>query len=750
VGPPFSGYGYGQAAEVCILAGRVRFGVADPGRAGQLKLSLTYRGGVVVYLNGTEVARGHMPAGRIEPLTLAEDYATEVFCGPDGAPLPPPPERGQPPAGLAQHYQKRFRALNVDLPARLLCQGTNVLAFEVHRAALPAKLIPGASGADWNPGVGKGVWGACGIENVLLSAPADSGVAANPGVAPDPQIWNCDMLLRVGSDVTSGDPLAPLRPVRMACPRNGVSSAQVVVSSTRELSGISAALNGLTTDSGAALDAGCVQVRYATTGESVPKLFDKPPGPAKMLPIWLTARIPKDTAPGDYRGTLNIAGLDKPALVPVQVTVYAWTLPDLRDYGMSVVLLHCPQSVAWHYKAPLWSDRHFRLLEKSMALMGYAGNTLLSISAIGEDLLGDHPVIVFRKEGDRYVPDLRFARRYLELYDKHAGPPRQLSMQIWNYSISNRGPGSSRDGAAQRFICKTLKVRLLDGDKLVPAEMPVYTQPGTEETWAAVAAGIKQIVRDLGWNRTRLLWGTGGDNLPNEEIVAFFKKIAPDVYWRVATHGGSVSRWGKTPEERTQRNGMVLGYGNLVRSNHTRRPLLEDCPFDVLKRDAGPRSPPDFLETLPLGRIAAGYSGVGFLNFDGWPCIDVDGKARGPIRTYVRFGNIGPSGGTFVAPGPDGAMPSPQLEAMREGLQITEAILQLRAALADPQRSAAVKPGMAAEAKTVIQSLMDVMESTRRVRPCGAAEPWPLVRRIYQLISEVAPGPVHYDVRTQK
>jgi hypothetical protein len=38
VGPPFSGYGYGQAAEVCILAGRVRFGVADAGRADEMFL----------------------------------------------------------------------------------------------------------------------------------------------------------------------------------------------------------------------------------------------------------------------------------------------------------------------------------------------------------------------------------------------------------------------------------------------------------------------------------------------------------------------------------------------------------------------------------------------------------------------------------------------------------------------------------------------------------------------------------------
>ena len=117
-----------------------------------------------------------------------------------------------------------------------------------------------------------------------------------------------------------------------------------------------------------------------------------------------------------------------------------------------------------------------------------------------------------------------------------------------------------------------------------------------------------------------------------------------------------------------------------------------------------------------------------------------DGKRRSPIRSYVSFGNIHPSGGPFVAPGPDGAAPSPQLEAFREGLQITEAVLHLRAALDDPSHKAAIKPELAAGAQAAIQVLMDVMESNRRVRPAGTADVWPLVRRIYRLVCEVLPG----------
>ena len=208
--------------------------------------------------------------------------------------------------------------------------------------------------------------------------------------------------------------------------------------------------------------------------------------------------------------------------------------------------------------------------------------------------------------------------------------------------------------------------------------------------------------------------------------------------WRVLTHCGSVRKWGRTPEDRTQPGGgLVVGYANVVRRNYSRRMLVKEAPIDVLKRDGVTSVPTDYLTMAPLGRIAANYSGSGFLSFDGWSWPTADGKQRRPIRSYVSFGNIHPSGGPFVSPGPDGAAPSPQIEAFREGLQITEAVLHLRAALADPRRKGAVRPELATEARATIQVLMDVMESNRRVRPAGTADVWPIVRRIYRFVWEV-------------
>jgi len=50
------------------------FVVTDTASLADMTLSLSYRGGVVVYVNGKEVVRGHLPASEIKADTPAEDY----------------------------------------------------------------------------------------------------------------------------------------------------------------------------------------------------------------------------------------------------------------------------------------------------------------------------------------------------------------------------------------------------------------------------------------------------------------------------------------------------------------------------------------------------------------------------------------------------------------------------------------------------------------------------------------------------
>ena len=75
-------------------------------------------------------------------------------------------------------------------------------------------------------------------------------------------------------------------------------------------------------------------------------------------------------------------------------------------------------------------------------------------------------MIVFRRRGDRYEPDCRYLDRYLELYDKHVGPPQFLSLQVWSYGMYYRGFG--RDGGKSERRSSVIPIVQLKGSELLP------------------------------------------------------------------------------------------------------------------------------------------------------------------------------------------------------------------------------------------------------------------------------------------
>ena len=118
-GPGVFGYGesfivtpvsYGPDPNNKIITTYFRrwFNVAAPSAATRLRAELIYDDGVVVYLNGHEISRLHMPAGTIGPTTLAPGYETsDIYEASD------------------------WSAFN-----GYLVPGANLLAVEVHQAWL--------------------------------------------------------------------------------------------------------------------------------------------------------------------------------------------------------------------------------------------------------------------------------------------------------------------------------------------------------------------------------------------------------------------------------------------------------------------------------------------------------------------------------------------------------------------------------------------------------------------------------------
>jgi len=380
---------------VALVCMRGKFKVTDPAKAGNLKLSLSYRGGIVVYLNGIEVARGHLPGGGLEQLAL--DYAE------------------------GEAHDRRLP--DITIPAAMLRRGTNVLAVEVHRAAYQAKHIR----------TNKRRWvtidrGSCGPLRAQLRASGKDGIAPNIARPRGLQVWNSSPM-KVDCDLDYGDPNEGLKPIRILGTRNGAFSGKVVVGSDAPIKGLKAHASALRHAEGkGVIPAAAVQVRYAmpdhyqaganqrylapvmcfdglgeVAPEKVPvrvkqtnsrkKNLSSPrvaPSFGAVQPVWITVNIPANAAPGDYQGgvTVVVDG-EKPVEVPVKLTVCGWTLPDPRDFVTWADIIQSPESVAMQYGAPLWSDAHFKYLDKSLKLLGQVGNKVAYVHLIAHTNAGN-------------------------------------------------------------------------------------------------------------------------------------------------------------------------------------------------------------------------------------------------------------------------------------------------------------------------------------------------------------------------
>ncbi|MFH0983127.1 MAG: hypothetical protein V2A79_16530, partial [Planctomycetota bacterium] len=259
-----------MTTEMRLMSGalelRGKFAVEDPATVKKLTLSMTYRGGVAVYLNGTEIARGHLPKGELKPETAGEAYSLEAYLDSKGAMIPEGEYRiGRlytDPADKADVQKRvagRERQLGpIEVPLKLLRKGVNVLAVANHSSDYQPPALKWAK--DDRCPIG---WYHLGVHTLFL---ATEGSGARPNVArpENVQVWNQD-IHRFFTVAEYGDPNEKLGPIRLVGPRNGQYSGQVVVGSTAVIEGLRATAGDL--KGPGTIPASRIRVRYGTLSE---------------------------------------------------------------------------------------------------------------------------------------------------------------------------------------------------------------------------------------------------------------------------------------------------------------------------------------------------------------------------------------------------------------------------------------------------------------------------------------------------
>jgi hypothetical protein len=713
--------------ETAVIYARGRFEIADPKKVSACRFSLDYWGGVVVYVNGKELTRQHLPAGAGNPDEVAEDYPEQAWVLADGKLI------SRPQHIHANRDRSKLRERHVkdlEIPPALLRKGVNVVAVEVHAAPVNFK---GATKVGYDC-----AWPPIGLLSAALTvSPSSAAVAATPR-SKGIRLWNCapcDTLTIYDSD----NPAEPLRPITIAAARNSVFSGRLAVSSDQPIKGLKVGVSKLTQAKGAGqISATAVRVRYATPASpdkswTTPGRFDglldtvpaeiplsnappesqfytlmvqpKTANPGEFLPqwptdytivrpwapgavasLWFTVRVPRDVAPGVYEGRASISAAGFAATnVPLRVEVSDYTMPDPADWRLQNFLIHSDEQVARHYDVPRWSDRHFELMGKARALMAEVNSrqaeAFLVANYHGPDSNPESLVRWIRQADGSLKHDFTIFDTYLDMVDKSMVKPRSLRLTAFTHGGLNQPDLPDSVSVLDPATGKVEKVKYTS---LYPAN----AKDPESAFWQPVFEAIRKKIETRGWLEHTTFglctsWGVSGD-------YGVVSRSWPGAEWSYGSHSGGRDM---------KINDMVVRHasGIFYCPRPTQRrgvPVLLPQPRRLTFANAY-RGNLNDQSLLPLCRgigeemVRSGMDGVCDFGVDLFPLkTKVGGYATLAVARGMNISPPGRSTAALLYPGPDGPVATERFEAFREGMEVAEVVLFIETALAEKKLSA--------------------------------------------------------------
>lgn len=726
-----------------LILMRGKFEVTDPARAGDLSLELVFRGGAVVYLNGEEEARASMPKGKLELYAPAEAYPQEAYFDAGGKILFPKDAKGGS-ADVKARLAKRTRRLEgCKIPAAKLRKGVNVLAVAISRAPTLARCYQHFHHDTY--------WAKIGLASIRLSSSPGAAVVANigPKAGAGFTVWNQSVVQKAGvSDYP--DPFAPLSPVTISAVPNGVFSGQVVVGDEKPIKGLKVAVSELSGPG--TIPALAVQVRYAVLdGEEgrFDSLEEIPPeevavnasGGRSVQPLWITVAPPGDAREGEYSGTVTLtaAGV-KPVVVPLKVRVAGWKLPPPSEFSGCMDIIQSPESVAMAYDVPLWSEDHFKLLDKSFALLGALGNKTLFISCIRRTHFGNEHAMVrwVRGEDDELRPDVSVAARYLDTAMKHMGKIPGVILLCWEPPFSQGHAHGA--GSAGRTYDKTILYSQYDPatKEYSACQGPSWSTPEAKEFWNKLTDGIQPVLEKRGLKGS-MLFGLIGDARPTKQAMDDICNGVPGAKWAVHSHyyvdrwqgyemGMRIALWGLKYSPEDPEKGYSFGWSNPDWVSYYPREMSLNSTLtehrSKLEAYIGARRGSDFIAK------GVGPRGLGRLGADFWQVLkDGSGRPRSTLAGRYPESAWGQLNLNFGVPrilgmGKRGPVPTVRSEAFREAQQEVEARVYVEKALLDDNGPKRLGEDLIKRCREALDDRIRIVNRASWYRGAREAEAW--------------------------
>jgi hypothetical protein len=513
--------------------------------------------------------------------------------------------------------------------------------------------------------------------------------------------------------------------------RNEIVSMQFAVRSAQALKPFKAVCETSSAAGAKQLPCSWVEIRYpgyvpvVERGELMADpLQPSPPAEIKAnwtQGVWLTISVPRDAAPGDYKGRLRIQAGSESRGFNLSLRVFDFTLPGMTQGDFYLNIWQDPAAVARVAKVPLWSAEHWKLLEAYAQNLANHGQKSISTSIVYDPWRSQtgfvYPSMVEWRfpgtyqagQASKFQFDFSVFDRYVEMMMK-AG----IDKSIQCFSMV--------DGPGRTSLCNIGYIDTATGKLRV---CPTHVGDAAyRDVWGAFLPALVRHLKERGWLDRSYI---GFDEKPQSIMKGIFKVLKADApELKVALAGGSSSQESATAGD------LILYYGALRRRAAVRK-LLEE------RRTAGPTtfytacgtaSPNTFIYSpqwesrlLPWIAFQHGLAGYARWAYQTW-------SANVWRRPLIRWH----TGDSFlVYPGKTGPIDSTRWELLRQGIQDYEALEMLKQKIAVLQKT----PGHAEAAENLQRRMTRAVHSATYLNRChGIPSPGPSRRDVNALLTE--------------
>lgn len=698
-----------------LVCARTRFRVDDPAAIKDLALTVSYCGGVVIHLNGRELARGHMPEGPISPDTPAVDYEPEAYVNPAGFLLR---QGWGDPEKYKDRFALRYRSCKVTIPAERLVAGVNVLAVEAHR---PITSLIYYTGKPEQYEKSYCPWQTLSLNQLALTAAAP--VTARKLAALRLSNQSPAEALRTDDP---GNPDESLGPTRLFGCRGGAFTGAIGATSGERIGNLRVSAGDLSCGE-ARIPAAAVQVRFGRADRGIGVFNCLDPQPADVIAadkglastlLWVTVQVPADAKAGEYTGELKVSadGCD-PVAAPLALSVADWALADVTESQSWWWLLQSPETLSMIYRVPMWSPEHLELIGQSFDLMRQVGTRIIYVPLFRESCFGNREGMIrwIAKDDGGWDCDFSVFEKYLDTAVKHLGKLDVVCIHSWPRTSGGSyfGQNAGKEGATPyrytRLDPKTGATTQAEGpDWNRGPEMTAFLKPAFD--------GIRRRLADRKISERALMVGICHDVVPSPACMAVLKEASGGAVWVKANHPGGFDIakqpvgyvahvWGSPTADFP---GGKRAFGWNQGRFYATFPRAGSGTAGTIRDSASPAQLRVSLEAA----MVAGIRGYGWCGGDFWGVLK--DRHNRPAAVFDRYnydgrGNLGILHATsaLLGQGLKGPVPTVRQQAARAGLQEAEARAYIERALADPARRSAMGDELATQA----QRLLDQRQS---------------------------------------